>query len=104
MAAYFLCYFLQIRKAADKRANVVDAKLAEMAAAMQRQLESQVVELQAIVERNCKKSAEEMGQALDRVRNEILDALATKQAEGANKPIYLNVLCCITYLSEGEVL
>ena len=101
MAAYFLWYFLQMKKVADERANAVDAKLAEMAT--QRHLESQVVELQATVERNCKQSAEETRKALDRVRNEIIGAIATKQAE-SSKPVYLNVLCCITYLSEGEVL
>jgi len=73
-----------MRKAVDERAYAVRAKLAEMAAA-QRQIGDQVSGLQAVVVAELrevvKKSADETGQAMGRVRNQILGALTEDTAQ-----------------------
>ena len=67
---------LQMRKAADERANAVDKKLVEMSA-VQRQIGEQVSGLREMV----KKSAEETKQAMDRQRDQILGALVEDTTE-----------------------
>ena len=68
-----------MRKAIDERENTVDAKLAEMVVA-QRQIGEHVAELQGVVESNYEKSAKDTNQSMDRVRDEILGALADDTA------------------------
>ena len=59
----------------------MDNKLAEMAAT-QRQIGDKVTaELQAAIDRNCKKSAEETRHVLDRLRSDILDAVVGDTAD-----------------------
>ena len=72
--------YLQMRKEADERAKVVDAKLVEMGTA-QRQIGEQVAEFLKVVERNCLQSAEKTRQAMDRVRDDILGTVVGDTAE-----------------------
>ena len=72
-------FLLQMREAADERANAVDNKLTEMAAA-QCQIREQIAELcAAVASGNGGKSAEETGQAMDQVRSEILGPVSKKK-------------------------
>ena len=75
----------------------MNSKLAKLEAA-QRQIGDQVTELLATVERNCKQSAEETKQTMDQMRSEIMEAVTTKQTEGANKPVYVYVRASVYYL------
>jgi len=76
-----------MQKAADERAIIADNKLAKVEAA-QRQIGKQVAELRTAVERDYKKS-----QTLDRVREQILVAISTRQRVGAEvETVYLFVL------------
>ena len=76
---------------------MVDGKLAKLEAAQAqiqgtlRGLVEQMGTLKATVERDGKQSAEETKKARDRMRSEILEAVATatKQAEKSAEPVYL---------------
>ena len=68
-----------------------------------RGLVEQMGTLQATVERDGKQSAEETKQTMDRMRSEILEALATatKQTEKRAEPVYFAVYTFFCLICKG---
>ena len=90
MYILFPFIIVQMQKVADEQTKEVNNKLAEIGAQ---------------VERNCKQSAETR-LALDRVRFEILGAVAKKQVEKSAEPVYFAVfyIFCLNQWAFGIVL